>query len=231
MNIFLMPIFELLEAVLPFLQGGGQEALPQGTNSLPLPSPQEGLPQGTNSLPLPSPQEGLPPGPNSPALEVGGPEAGVIIKYESMEASMANRVAKLERANSIFLLDKGKGEYWSEIKAALNNCTSQGEYFRLLFFENRDLQIRERKHECYSLFQGILSQHPALRENAAYDPTESFIDFFNEKRDALDKNPEWSPEEKDRREIQFINQVKRNLRARGPESSYMRNLLGSEEGG
>ena len=68
-----MPLSELLEAVLPYLQGGGQEALPQSTNSLPLPS-QEALPQSTNSLPLPS-QEGLPRGPNSPALEVGAPEA------------------------------------------------------------------------------------------------------------------------------------------------------------
>ena len=68
-----MPLNELLEAVLPYLQGGGQEALPQSTNSLPLPS-QEALPQSTNSLPLPS-QEGLPRGPNSPALEVGAPEA------------------------------------------------------------------------------------------------------------------------------------------------------------
>ena len=214
-----MPMNELFTAVLPFLTtlqetlSGRQEALPQAPNSLTLTS-QEALPQGPNSIVAP---------------ETGEPS--FIIKYESMEASMVNRIGKLERENSIFLLDKEKGEYWSEVRAALNNCTSQKEYFRLLFFENRDLQIREKKHECFSLFQGILSQHPALRENAAYDPTESFMDFFNEKRDALDENPEWGPEEKDRREIQFVDQVKKDLRARGPKSSYMRNLLGSEEGG
>ncbi|KAF3639203.1 nad1 [Capsicum annuum] len=66
-----------------------------------------------------------------------------------MEASMLNRIRKLYRQNSLFLLSKAKGEYWSEVKTTLHNCGSQKEYYRLLCFENRDLQIRERKHECF----------------------------------------------------------------------------------
>lgn len=97
---------EFFEAVIPFLNtlqetlSGRQGALPQGPDSLPLPS-----------------QEALPQGPNSPALEVGAPEAGEpssIRHNDSMEASMVNRIGKLEKENSIFLLDKGKGEYWFE---------------------------------------------------------------------------------------------------------------------
>jgi len=43
------------------------------------------------------------------------------------EASMHNRISFLENKGSIFLLDKDKGVYWSEIKALLENCSSQGE--------------------------------------------------------------------------------------------------------
>ncbi|KAK4337459.1 hypothetical protein RND71_043786 [Anisodus tanguticus] len=138
---------------------------------------------------------------------------------------MLNRVRKLERENSIFLLDKARGEYWSEVKSGLYNSSSQGEYYRLLSFENRDLQIRERKHSCFFLFQEILSRNRALRGYAA-NPTEDFLDFFSEKRDALDKNPEWGPVEKDRKEIEFVEQVKLDLAARGHESLYIKEILG-----
>ncbi len=93
----------------------------------------------------------------------------------------------MENTNCIFLLDKDRGEYWAEVKNALDNCSSQKEYNRLLEFENRDLQIRELKHECYSIFQQMLTDHPALAENAAYTPNEAFIDFLNEKRNELDQ--------------------------------------------
>ncbi|KAK6770522.1 hypothetical protein RDI58_009585 [Solanum bulbocastanum] len=110
-----------------------------------------------------------------------------------MEASMLNRIRKLERQNCLFLLSKGKGEYWADVRATLNNCASQKDYYRLLYFENRDLQIRERKHSCFSLFQEILSRNPVLRGDAAANPTEDFMDFFSEKRDALDKKPLMGP--------------------------------------
>nr|YP_009382467.1 hypothetical protein AEK19_MT2037 [Utricularia reniformis]ART32196.1 hypothetical protein AEK19_MT2037 [Utricularia reniformis] len=48
---------------------------------------------------------------------------------------------------------------------SLDQAPTQHEYKRLLEFENPEL-----KHECYSLFQQVLSQHPALAENAAYNP-------------------------------------------------------------
>ncbi|KAK8492046.1 hypothetical protein V6N11_067148 [Hibiscus sabdariffa] len=114
---------------------------------------------------------------------------------------------------------------------ALRNCSSQKEYSRLLDFEHRDLRLRESKFECFTLFQGVLSQNPALREDAAYHPTESFMDFFSEKRDALDQEtPECTPAYKDFQEIELIQQVKDDLQTRGHESSYMLKLLGSGEG-
>ncbi|KAK3413286.1 hypothetical protein EUGRSUZ_I01853, partial [Eucalyptus grandis] len=61
-----------------------------------------------------------------------------------------------------------------------------GEYNRLIDFENCDLQIREGKHESYSILKGILAQHPALEKNAAYNPKEAFMDFLTAKRDQID---------------------------------------------
>ena len=61
----------------------------------------------------------------------------------SLESSMRNRIVALENSNTIFLLDKERGVYWSEIKTALDQAPSQIEYNRLIAFENRDPQIRE----------------------------------------------------------------------------------------
>ncbi|KAH0637724.1 hypothetical protein KY289_037639 [Solanum tuberosum] len=131
-----------------------------------------------------------------------------------------------ERGEPFFIRrNETKGEYWSEVKTTLHNCGSQKEYYRLLCFENRDLQIRERKHECFFLFQEILSRNRALRGDAA-NPTEDFMDFFSGKREVLDKNPEWGPVEKDIKEIEFVEQVKLDLAARGHESPYIKQILG-----
>uniref|UniRef100_A0A494G8S7 Uncharacterized protein n=1 Tax=Solanum lycopersicum TaxID=4081 RepID=A0A494G8S7_SOLLC len=130
-----------------------------------------------------------------------------------METSMLNRIRKLERENSVFLLEKAKGAYWEEVKSTLNNSGSQKEY------------CRERKHECFFLFQEILSRNRAMRGDAA-NPTEDFMDFFSEKREVLDKNPEWGPVEKDIKEIEFVEQVKLDLAARGHESPYIKQILG-----
>lgn len=91
---------------------------------------------------------------------------------------MQSRIKSLERDQTLFLIDQEKGQYWSEVKKTLDQAPSQKEYTRFLEFENRDLQIRERKHECYSLFQRVLARYPALAENAASNPNESCIDFF-----------------------------------------------------
>ena len=202
---------DLLEAVAPFVTGL-QETLSgrQGAN------PQVPLAQEFRVEENGDPAMGL---------QVGHREPFFLIRNESMETSMLNRIRKLERENSVFLLEKAKGAYWEEVKSTLNNSGSQKEYCRLLCFENRDLQIRERKHECFFLFQVILSRNRALRGDAA-NPTEDFMDFFSEKREVLDKNPEWGPVEKDIKEIEFVEQVKLDLAARGHESPYIKQILG-----
>jgi len=140
------------------------------------------------------------------------------------ESSMHNRISFLESKNSLFLLDKEKGVYWSDIKGELENCSSQGEYNRLLDFENRDLQIREQKHESYSIFRNILAQHPALEKNAAYNPEEAFVDFLTAKRDELDHQG-GDVVVRDQRELHFLNGVSQDLRMHGPNSPYLREIL------
>ena len=66
------------------------------------------------------------------------------------------------RDKSPFLLDKAKVLYWENIKKELDNASSKRESNQLLDFESRDLQIRELKHECFALFQEVLSRHPSL---------------------------------------------------------------------
>lgn len=115
-------------------------------------------------------------------------------------------------------------------KTELDQASSQREYNRLLDFGNRDLQIRELKlkHSCFSLLKEVLSEHPALAERAHYNPQEALLDFFDEKRDELDTHKEWSPAERDRRELLFLDRVSQDLRERGPDSIYMKQLLGNE---
>lgn len=43
---------------------------------------------------------------------------------------------------------------------------------------------------------------------------------------SVETHPEWSPAERDRRELQFIDRVGQDIRNRGPDSSYMREILG-----
>lgn len=145
----------------------------------------------------------------------------------SLETSLQNRINHLQRANCIFLLDKND-TYWNDIKRTLDQAPSQQEYNRLLEFENRDLQIRELKHSCFSQFEQVLSEHPALAENAAYNPQEALLDFFDEKRDELDTHLEWSTAKKDREELQFVDQVGQDIRKHGPYSIYMKKILGNE---
>lgn len=142
------------------------------------------------------------------------------------ESSLRNRILALENDNSIFLLDKERGAYWAEVKKELDNCTSQKEYSRLLDFENRDLQIREMKHSSYSEFQQIISDHPALAENAAYNPQEAFQDFLVEKRHELDREG-GAPflKEKDQRELSFLNLLCRDLRIHRQNSIYINIIL------
>ncbi|CAN4117943.1 unnamed protein product [Withania somnifera] len=68
------------------------------------------------------------------------------------------------------------------VKTTLHNCGSQKEYYRLLYFENRDLQIRERKHSCFFLFQEILSRNRALRGMLPILPRTLWISFPRSER-------------------------------------------------
>jgi hypothetical protein len=105
--------------------------------------------------------------------EAGPSHQGSVVKNASLEASMRNRIVRLELDNSPYLLDKAKGEYWALVKQELDHASSQREYNLLLEFESRDLQIRERKLECLNLFNLVLSQNPPLADQAPYNPKEA----------------------------------------------------------
>lgn len=93
-------------------------------------------------------------------------------------------------------------------------------------FENRDLQIREKRHACYEVFRGVLFKTPYLEETAAYSPLEAFSYFLNERRDVLDSShPGHCPAEVDRLEIHFLGQVEKDLLKHGNESIYIKKLF------
>jgi hypothetical protein len=55
-----------------------------------------------------------------PETEEAGPSRQPsIVHNSSMESSIKNRISSLENANSIFLLDKERGEYWRGVKETL----------------------------------------------------------------------------------------------------------------
>lgn len=97
----------------------------------------------------------------------------------------------------------------------------------MLATENSDLAIRERKHECYTLFSEVLASHPSLAEKACYNPQEAFIDFFTEKREELEKVG-LTLELQDKEEYEFEDLVKQDIRHRGADSIYIKLILGSE---
>lgn len=161
--------------------------------------------------------------------EAGPSHQGSVVENASLESSMRNRIARLEQDNSPYLLDKAKGQYWAHIKQELDHASSQREYSQLLEFENRDLQIRERKHECFCLFNHVLAQNPALADQAPYNPQEVFDDFLDERREALDRQAEEPVGEKahgqgvplekrDREEIAFLEGLLIDLQRSGPDA-------------
>lgn len=165
-----------------------------------------------------------------------------------MEASIRSRITSLENRDSVFLLEKPKGDFWNDVKAELERCATQQEYDQKLHFENRDLQVREQRHSCYVVWRQLLSEHPDLAGRAAYDPLESIRDFFNEQRDAIDRGshlnlldpPENSgllgpqeqfkkPSDVDREEVLLLQEVEKDLRDRGVNSVYIGRLLGHSD--
>lgn len=161
--------------------------------------------------------------------EAGPSHQGAVVKNASLESSMRNRIVRLEQDNSPYLLDKAKGDSWAHIKQELDHASSQREYSQLLEFENRDLQIRERKHECFRLFNHVLAQNPALADQAPYNPQEVFDDFLDERREELDKLAEEPVgerahgqgvplEERDQEEIAFLEGLLIDLQRSGPDA-------------
>lgn len=164
---------------------------------------------------------------NNPKRDEAGPSHQTVFSRNiSLEASLQNRIRKLENDNCLFLLDKEKGAYWSEIHKTLSQAPSLREYNSLIELENKDLEIRELKHACFLIFQKVLSQQPTLAEKAAYNPQEALIDFFNEKRDELDTNRKLSLPERDQSELLFLEGVRQDIREHGPSSIYMGQILG-----
>ncbi|KAL8255088.1 hypothetical protein R6Q59_033309 [Mikania micrantha] len=162
-------------------------------------------------------------GPSHQGRDEPGPSREIIEHNGSLESSMRNRIARLEQDKNPYLLGKAKGAYWSEIKRALDHAPSQGEYNRLVSFENRDLQLRELKHEALRLFQEVLAQNPPLADQAPYNPQEAFQDFLSEHGDQLDRL-HWDVSERDKLELQFLALVKQGLKRDGP--SFIReNIL------
>ena len=161
-------------------------------------------------------------GARSSIPRVAGDEAGhqgSVVPNASLESSMRNRIVRLEQDKSPYLLDKGKGEYWAHIKEELNHASSQRKYNQLLDFENRDLQIRELKHSCFSLFNHVLSQHPPLVDQAPYNPQEAFDDFLDQQQHGL---PVW---ERDALELNWLDIVRKGLQDGGPAYVREKNIL------
>lgn len=184
---------------------------------------------GGQALPLPSPADPS----SSSSFTEDSFEMDVLLQPDvvpnlSFESSLRSRIVRLEEEHTLFLLDKERGEYWAEMKTSLNQAPSQKEYNLILDFESRDLQIREKKHFVFALYTHMRIEHPDLAARAAYNHKEALMDFFEEKRDALDTHLEWSPAERDRRELQFLNEVENDLISRGPHSIYMNRILGIE---
>nr|AMR36233.1 hypothetical protein [Nicotiana undulata]AMR36235.1 hypothetical protein [Nicotiana tabacum]AMR36237.1 hypothetical protein [Nicotiana tabacum] len=198
--VYFLDLFSFF-AVFSVVSGGGQP--------LPLPGP---------STPSNSSSE------DSFELQVLS-EPWPVTHNVALEASMRNRLLALEQEKSPFLLSEERGSNWAEVKTQLDNCPSQREYNRLLEFENRDLQIREKRHSCYSIYQEILTAHPAVAENADSNPQEAFCDFLNEKRSELDLQG-GAVFVRDQRELRFLGLLSHDLTRDGPNSLYINIIFG-----
>lgn len=171
---------------------------------------------------------------NSSIPRVARDEAGPshpptgISRNLSLESSLRNRIVRLENEGSIFLLEKEKKAYWNDIQTALDQAPSQKEYNRLLEFENRDLEIRERKHSCYSLFQEVLSRYPGLFDNSSYkNPDEAILTFFEDTREELEAEEVLSPADTDKAEIEIYKKIVKDIAKKKKESYYVKKILGS----
>nr|GEZ43460.1 cytochrome c oxidase subunit II-like, transmembrane domain-containing protein [Tanacetum cinerariifolium] len=140
--------------------------------------------------------------------EAGPSRQDYVVINRSFEASMRNRILRLEQDDSPYLLGKAKGTYWSDIRLMLEHAPSQNEYNRLLKFKNKDLQIRELQHECFRLFEGFLKQNPPLSDQVPYNPQEAFKDFLNEDYEKRDQRFPFLIFDRDEKELDFLSNVR-----------------------
>jgi hypothetical protein len=176
LRLYLISIF--LNSAIPFLILSAfpfnGEIGPSNDGSGPSSTPESSFEIRVLMEPFSDTEEGTSARHSIPRVGEAGPShQGSVVKNASLEASMRNRIVRLELDNSPYLLDKAKGEYWALVKQELDHASSQREYNLLLEFESRDLQIRERKLECLNLFNLVLSQNPPLADQAPYNPKEA----------------------------------------------------------
>ena len=140
------------------------------------------------------------------------------VPNESAESSLRGRILSLENQQSPFLFFD-RGEYWRDVKLALDQATSQSQYNELVRWENGELQVREQKQECFYLFQQILVAFPDLKDRAryCYDQQEVFKDFIEEKLAELDTEDE---------RLQKLEDISQDLRQQNPLSPCIQEILG-----
>ena len=163
----------------------------------------------------------------------------------SHENSLHQRILLLEKDNSIFLLDKPKGEYWIDVQNNLRGQSNQKNYLTQLEVESRDLQIRQLRHECTKALLQILHAGYPDRMRAGGGPdTEMLLLFFDETREGIDKKHMIPPHIKilpgggflyvmkycnvegaDHEEIAYLTKIRKDLSAEGQYSHSFESFL------
>lgn len=152
--------------------------------------------------------------------EAPGEEVTPFVRDESLERSLQSRIATLERAESPFIPQEEKGVFWQAIKKDLMGSPNQGAYNQKIAFENKDVLIRERKHECFILFSAIF---PELGDNSGLTPEESLKDFFSRfENTTVAVSGSWTDSDQ---ELKFLENMQKSLRRDGVNSDYVRRLL------
>lgn len=100
----------------------------------------------------------------------------------SFENSIRQRLLSFGSGESPFLMGQNQEEYLKDFLKSLAEASNQSHYNGLLDWENLDLQIREKKRECYFLFRQVLEHNPDPRcpEGTTESAILSFLDSSRE---------------------------------------------------
>ena len=76
--------------------------------------------------------------------------------------------------------------FFQDVEENLWSAATQKEYCRILSFENRDLQIRERKRDSFLLFESLLNGEliPGSREHTS--ARDNFLSFLSIQREQVE---------------------------------------------